>query len=53
MKQMLRREEFKLMMNELTYEIDILEGKLKTIKISKVLDTIGFPLNFKEINYLD
>jgi len=53
MKQMLRREEFKLMMNELTYEIDILEGKLKTIKITKVLDTIGFQLNFKEINYLD
>lgn len=53
MKQMLRRDEFKLMMNELTYEIDILEGKLKVIKIDKVLDTIGFPLNFKEINYLD
>lgn len=53
MKQMLRRDEFKLMMNELTYEIDILEGKLNVIKISKVLDTIGFPLNFKEISYID
>ena len=53
MKQMLRRDEFKLMMNELTYEIDILEGKLKVITIGKVLDTIGFPLNFKEINYID
>ncbi len=52
-KQMLRKDEFKLMMNELTYEIDILEGKLKTIKIDKVLDTIGFPLNFKEISYLE
>ena len=28
MKQMLRKDEFKLMINELTYEIDVLEGKL-------------------------
>ena len=53
MKQMLRKDEFKLMMNELTYEIDILEGKLKVINIDKVLDRIGFPLNFKEISYLE
>lgn len=53
MKHLLTRDEFKLMMNELTYEIDILEGKIKVIRIDKVLDTIGFPLNFKEISYLE
>ena len=52
-KQMLRKDEFKLMMNELTYEIDVLEGKIKSIKIDKVLDVIGFPINFREISYLE
>ena len=31
------------------YEIDILCGKLKVINIGKVLDTMGFPRNFREI----
>ena len=53
MKQMLSRDEFKLMINELTYEIDVLEGKLNVINIDKVLDTIGFPLNFREISCLE
>ena len=30
-----------------------LKGKLNVIKIDKVLDTIGFPLNFREISYLE
>ena len=49
LKHMLREDEFKLLLNELSYEIDILEGKLKVIKIDKVLDMIGFPKNYKEI----
>ncbi len=53
LKKMLSTEEFKLFINEITYEIDVLEGKLKTIKIEKVLNVIGFPTNFKEISYLD
>ena len=39
----------KLMLKELSYEIDILEGKLNSISIEKVLDSIGFPTNYKEI----
>lgn len=53
LKKLLSDTEFKLLINELTYEIDVLDGKLKSIKIEKVLDAIGFPNNFKEICYLD
>ena len=49
LKQLLRPEEIRLLINELSYEIDILCGKLKVINIGKVLDTMGFPRNFREI----
>ena len=49
MKLMLRKEEFKTLMNEVNYEIRVLEGKLKVISIKKVLDMIGFPENYNEI----
>lgn len=49
LKQLLRPEEFRLLINEVSYEIDILCGKLKVINIGKVLDTMGFPRNFREI----
>lgn len=49
LKQLLRPEEFRLLINELSYEIDILCGKLKVINIGKVLDTMGFPRNFRDI----
>ena len=52
-RRMLSKEEFKLLINELTYEIDILDGKLKTIKIEKLLNDIGFPINFRDICYLE
>ena len=49
LKQLLRPEEFRLLINELSYEIDILCGKLKVINIGKVLDKMGFTRNFREI----
>lgn len=49
LKQLLRKEEFRLLISEISYEIDVLAGKLNTIEISKVLDAIGFPKNFKEL----
>ena len=49
MKQILKEEDFVLMMNEISYELDILDGKLETIEIDKVLEEMGFPLNYKEI----
>ena len=53
LKRMLSNDEFKLLINEFNYELDVLEGKLKTIKIDKLLNAIGFPTNFKEISYLE
>lgn len=53
LKQMLSKNEFKLLINEIIYELNILEGKLKSIKIDKVLDAIGFPINFKDICFIE
>ena len=52
-KQMISASEFKLLINEINYELAILEGKLKTIRISKVLHEIGFPTNFKDLCFIE
>jgi len=49
MRQILKDEDFVLMMNEISYELDILDGKLESIEITSVLDTMGFPINYKDI----
>ena len=49
LKSVLRKDDFTACMNEISYEIDILSGKLHTIDISKVLDRMGIPPNYKEI----
>ena len=46
---MLKEEDFILMLNELKYELDILEGKLHAISINKILDQMGFPPNYLDI----
>lgn len=53
LKQLLREEDFTLLINELSYELDILDGKIETIELEKVLDRMGFPTNFREIARLD
>ena len=53
LKYLLRPDEFKMLINEISYEIDSLEGKLNVISIDKVLDRIGFPKNYNEIARLD
>lgn len=49
MKNLLRADDFYLFMDNLDYEINLLSSKLKTISINKVLDRMGFPVNYKEI----
>ena len=49
LKQLLRAEDFTLLINELSYELDILDGKIDSIEIEKILDRMGFPTNFREI----
>ena len=49
LKKVLKHDDFTLMLNEITYELDILNGKLDSIEIEKILDKMGFPENYKEI----
>ncbi len=49
LKQLLRKDDFFLLMSELEYEIHILSDKLKVIGVDKVLDKMGFPKNYDEI----
>ncbi len=53
LKELLTADDFKMMMNEIIYEIDWLESKLKCIKIDKVLFRMGFPENYRQISYID
>ena len=48
-KYMLEPEEFREMIREIEYEINILEGKMKTVPTNTILNRIGFPINWKEI----
>jgi len=52
-KQMLSKDEFKELIFEIGYELDILDGKLHCISIDKVLDKMGFPLNWRDIVNID
>ena len=53
LKQMLTHTDFKMMMNEIDYEIDWLSSKLRSISVQKVLYRMGFPDNYKQISYLE
>ncbi len=53
LKFMLNNEDFTLFINEISYELDRLSGKLEVITIDKVLHVMGFPNNYKEIVRLD
>ena len=53
LKFMLNNDDFTLFINEISYELDRLSGKLEVITIDKVLHVMGFPSNYKEIVRLD
>lgn len=48
-KYMLNEAEFREMIREMSYEIDILDGKIDTVPVETILNRIGFPTNWKEI----
>lgn len=52
-KYMLSKDDFRLFINEISYEIDMLSGKLSTISINRVLDRMGFPINYKALLDVD
>jgi abortive infection bacteriophage resistance protein len=49
LKRLLRDEDFHLLIQEISYELDILSGKLKSITVDKIMDAMGFPQNYKNI----
>ena len=49
LKRVLKNDDFIMMLNELDYEFNILDGKLNAISLDKILDKMGFPLNYKDI----
>ena len=46
---LLKKSEFRLMMKEIEYEIELLDGRIDTIPIEKILDKMGFPKNYINI----
>ena len=48
-KHLLCEDDFKLLIYELGYEMDLLEGKIKSISFDKVLNEMGFPKNWRKI----
>lgn len=53
LKQLLEPDNFNMFINEISYELDKLSGKLNVIKVEKVLHEMGFPGNYKEIVRLE
>lgn len=53
LKHLLTFSDFKMMMNEIDYEIEWLSSRLNSIDVKKVLYRMGFPDNYKEIAYIE
>ncbi len=53
MKQMLSEDEFRDLMNQVSYEADILEGRLHSVSTISILNSCGFPNNWKNIMDID
>lgn len=48
-KYMLSKDDFRMFINEVSYELDKLSGKLNAISIDQVYDRMGFPTNYKSL----
>ena len=53
MKEMLTKDEFNDVLYQIGYEIDILDGKIDTVPLNVILNKIGFPDNFREIQNIE
>ncbi len=49
MKSMLRKNEFSRMINDIDMELELLATNIRTIPFTKILDRMGFPVNWIEI----
>ena len=48
-KHMLEDSEFRLMLKEFEYELEKLDGKVDSIPVEKILDSMGVPKNYMDI----
>ena len=48
-KYMLSKDDFRMFINEVSYELDKLAGRLEAISIDQVYDRMGFPVNYKSL----
>ena len=48
-KEMLEDSEFRLMLKEFEYELEKLDGRVDSIPVEKILDTMGVPKNYMDI----
>jgi len=46
---LLNKKDFRLMMKEIEYEVELLDGRIDTISINKILDRMGFPKDYINI----
>ena len=46
---MLTEEEFRNFVNEIGYEIDVLDGRVDVVPLNTILNKIGFPSNWRDI----
>ena len=53
LRQMLGDGEFHDLINEIGYEIDILDGKINSVDTKSILNKIGFPDNWRELENID
>ncbi len=53
LKEMLTKEEFTDMLYQIGYEVDILDGKVDSVSLKVILNKMGFPVNFRDINKID
>ena len=47
--QFLEDDEFRLMLKEFEYELEKLSGRINSIPVEKILDTMGVPKNYMDI----
>ena len=48
-KYLLEDDEFRLMLKEFEYEFEKLDGRVDSIPVEKILDTMGIPKNYIDI----
>lgn len=53
MKYMLSKDEFKELINEVGYEIDVLDSRIDVVPLNAILNKIGFPDNWRDIAKID